>query len=199
MIKSVKQKIKRQMQKFFKIIFFLIGGFVMMSVSTPPKNYYNATGEVSFTSKAPLEVIEATSLSLQGILDRATGEFAFSITIKSFEGFNSPLQKEHFNEHYLESALYPKSTYSGTLLGFKDCETNCELKLNAKGKFMIHNITKVLIIPITFVKKEDKVSGKADFDIKLEDFDISIPKILESKISPIIKVMVRVNFNIGNA
>src|SRR5690606_11616202 len=104
----------------------------------------------------------------------------------------------HFNEHYLETRLYPKSNYTGNIIGFKDCIADCELILTTKGKFTIHNITKILIIPVTFKKVDNDITAQADFEIKLEDFDITIPKILESKIAPIINVSVLLNLTPSN-
>ncbi|HTF27318.1 MAG TPA: hypothetical protein VK625_00660, partial [Flavitalea sp.] len=59
--------------------------------------------EMSFTSNADLELIKAASNKVQGLIDPATNQFAFSVDVKSFQGFNSELQREHFNEKYMES------------------------------------------------------------------------------------------------
>lgn len=64
-------------------------------------------GRISFKSDAPLELIEAASGELKGIIDPSRNAFAFSVNIQSFQGFNSPLQREHFNENYMESKKIP--------------------------------------------------------------------------------------------
>lgn len=191
------QLIKKINVNTFGVIGLLVLACFCIS-ALPINSLYRATGEVSFISIAPLETIEASSAQVSGIVKRETGEFAFSINITSFNGFNNPLQKEHFNEHYLESALYPKSTYTGNIIGFEDCVEDCEMSVTTKGKFTIHNITKILIIPIVFKRQDNQVSAAANFDIKLEDFDITIPKIVESKISPIIKVSANINLTEAN-
>ena len=68
--------------------------------------YVTNNGSVNFTSNAPLEMIKASSSSMVGAVKSADKSFAFSIQVKSFEGFNSTLQRTHFNENYLESDKY---------------------------------------------------------------------------------------------
>lgn len=174
-------------------LLFSICALLLFAFSFPSGELYEAKGSVEFVSKAPMETIQAKSDELIGLLDMEKKTFAFSVLIKSFEGFNSPLQKEHFNEHYLKSDLYPKATFSGTLIGEFDCE-NCSKELVAKGKMNIHNETQIIVIPLVLSKKGGKFIAHSDFDVLLADYNISIPKILEAKISPIIKVKVDVNF-----
>jgi len=78
-----------------------------------PKKFTSDNGEVSFTSNAKLELINASSKNIKGIIDPATGNFAFVVTSQSFEGFNSNLQREHFNEKYMETDKYYDATFSG--------------------------------------------------------------------------------------
>jgi hypothetical protein len=61
-------------------------------------------------------LINASSDRLKGVLDPAARTFAFSIDMSSFDGFNSPVQKEHFNENYIESKKHPKAIFPGVLL-----------------------------------------------------------------------------------
>ena len=73
-------------------------------------------GKVSFKSDAPLEVIKAKSAKLRGAIDPANQSFAWTVEIKTFEGFNNPLQREHFNENYMESKRYPKASFVGKII-----------------------------------------------------------------------------------
>ena len=100
-----------------------------------PAIYTVEKGHVSFTSEAPLEVIKANSKQLRGAMNLDENTFAFVVSTRSFEGFNSPLQKEHFNEKYLESDLYPNTTFTGKIIEKIDFSTPGEYKLRAKGTF----------------------------------------------------------------
>src|SRR5205809_7976282 len=97
----------------------LIAALTMLLVYSfrEPGQIYNLTkGTIAFRSEAPLEVIKASSNELRGIIETQKKQFAFSIKLKSFKGFNSGLQKEHFNENYLESDKYPDATFVGKII-----------------------------------------------------------------------------------
>ena len=64
--------------------------------------FFTDKGSINFTSDAPLEVIKAESEKLAGIINLGDRTFTFSIPMNSFNGFNSALQRTHFNENYLE-------------------------------------------------------------------------------------------------
>src|SRR3982750_3786358 len=91
------------------IVFFVFLSHLILAQS----KFATQKGEISFASKAQLELIKATSDKAQGLIDPATGQFAFNVPIQSFRGFNSELQRQHFNENYMESDRYPKATFTG--------------------------------------------------------------------------------------
>ena len=95
---------------------------------------FKGKGAITFRSEAQLETIEARSDQLKGYIDFTKKTFAFRIPMKSFNGFNSPLQQTHFNEHYLESAKYPIATFSGRLLQFDPGNSKNEYKNTSQRK-----------------------------------------------------------------
>lgn len=155
---------------------------------------YKGNGTVDFISVAPLETIKASSDKLRGLLDLENQTFAFVISVKSFEGFNSPLQQEHFNERYLETKKYPKTEFTGMMIGMDECIEPCKKTIYAKGKIMLHGITQVITIPVFIEWKDNIINASADFKVPLYNFDIILPKILESKIASEISVHVEVVF-----
>lgn len=167
-----------------------------LAFQKPTIEIYTGQGTVSFVSEAPLEIIKATSTELKGIIDLQNKTFAFTFQVNTFEGFNSPLQKEHFNEHYLETALFPKSNFIGNIIGWDDCKDNCTQSIYAKGKLSIHGITQVVNIPIeiSFSPVDKTINAETDFSVELKDFDIHIPLILEAKIARTIQINVQVEF-----
>ena len=73
------------------------------------QKYFSRNGHVDFLSKTPMETIEGKNNQVASTLNATTGELAFAILIKSFE-FKQALLQEHFNENYLESDKFPRST-----------------------------------------------------------------------------------------
>ncbi|MCB0733406.1 MAG: YceI family protein [Bacteroidetes bacterium] len=170
-----------------------IGLGVLWLAMMPTGVRFSGTGTVDFISSAPLETIKAQSEQMKGIVDLAENTFAFTISVKSFEGFNSPLQKEHFNEYYLETEKFPKATFTGKLINADACLTDCKITVFAKGKLTIHGKTKVVTIPIHLERKGSVLNAQSSFDLAIADFDITTPKILESKIASVIQVAVDID------
>ncbi|MBK9254888.1 MAG: YceI family protein [Saprospiraceae bacterium] len=146
------------------------------------------TGNVLFVSDAPLEIIKAKSEKMQGVIQLKEQKFAFSVPIKSFEGFNGPLQREHFNENYLESNIFPTATYTGKLLDSIDVTTDGSYTVRTKGKLTIHGITKERILKHKITVQKGILTITSEFTVLLSDHNITIPKIVFNKIAEEIKV-----------
>ena len=147
-------------------------------------------GKVVFKSNAPLEAIQAKSTKLRGVIDTARQSFAWSVDIKSFEGFNSPLQREHFNENYMESKQYPKASFTGKIIEKVDFQKNGTYSVRAKGKLNIHGVEQERIIKSKLEVEGNKVRIQSEFSVPLADHNISIPKVVYQKIAEQIDVKV---------
>ncbi|MDX1905604.1 MAG: YceI family protein [Bacteroidia bacterium] len=149
------------------------------------------TGQVTFRSEAPLELISASSNELKGVIDAQTRTFAFSVMIRSFQGFNSPLQQEHFNENYLESNQYPKATFSGKIIEDIDFTQPGTYTLRTKGILTIHGVAQERIIRAVVTVSGGVMRVNAPFTVALIDHQIAIPKIVRQKIAEVISVTVQ--------
>lgn len=163
---------------------------VFVGFTADEGRYTSNTGTISFTSDAPLELIKASSEDLQGVIDPATNSFAFAVKVNTLKGFNSALQMEHFNENYLESAKFPKATFSGKIIEQIDFSVDGTYVVRAKGKLKIHGIEQVRIIKGKIKISGNEISVKTDFFVPLADHDITIPKIVNKKIATEIEVFI---------
>lgn len=152
--------------------------------------YTTDTGTIQFKSDAPLELIRAASSDMKGIIDTDRRAFAFSVEMKSFQGFNSPLQREHFNENYLETNKYPKATYSGKIIENIDWDQAGTYEVRSKGKLSIHGLEQERIIKGTLIIGDGTIHLRSTFSVLLEEHQINIPKIMFQKISEEIKVVI---------
>lgn len=148
------------------------------------------TGVVHFYSNAPKELIHAYTTELKGLVDFSEKTFLFRVSIPSFEGFNSPLQREHFNENYLESEKYPEATFSGKIIEDISMTSPGTYSIRAKGKLNIHGISVERIIRVTLKIQPERVWVEAEFPVMLKDHQIKIPRVVDNKLSPEIKVSV---------
>jgi hypothetical protein len=99
-----------------KILTTLLLSMLLASFAVAQK-LNSHSSKVSFFSKAAVEDIKAENVKSTSIFNVTTGDAAFIIPIVDFE-FDKSLMKQHFNEKYLESEKYPKSTFAGKLVGF---------------------------------------------------------------------------------
>ena len=152
-------------------------------------------GQITFNSSAPLETITASSAEIKGAIDPATHKFAFSIGLSSFEGFNNPLQKDHFNENFMETNLYPVATFAGKIIEKINFKKEGDYTVRAKGKLKIHGVTKERIIKSNILIKDGKLLVKSVFSVLLKEHNITIPRIVHQKIAKDILVSVDVIFD----
>lgn len=146
--------------------------------------YKTVSGNIKFISEAPLETITAQSTALKGILDTTKNTFAFSVPINSFQGFNSPLQQEHFYENYLESSEFPQATFSGKIIELIEYGKPGNYNVRAKGILDVHGVKTERIIKCTVEVKKNELIIRASFTMTLQDYNIKIPRIVNQKISP---------------
>ena len=175
---------------FFKIFLCIQ---LSLTVTVKAQVFQMNNGTVDFRSEAPLEIIKASSSELKGLIDFTQGTFAFSIPIISFKGFNSALQREHFNENYMETERYPRATFAGKLIEQVDITRDGEYAIRAKGKLIIHGVEQERIIPSTVIVKDGKVSVQSSFSVLLVDHNIDIPKVVQHKIAETIFVEIKAN------
>lgn len=170
------------------IIILILGSVIVSGFQDKPVIYTCKTGQVSFLSDAPLEMIKASSKNLTGALNLKDRSFSFLLPTKTFEGFNSSLQRTHFNEDYMETEIYPNSTFKGKIIEEVDLSVPGTYKIRTKGKMYIHGVENDRIVRCDLIVSENKIDVKASFTVFLADHSISIPSILNQKIAEEIKV-----------
>ncbi len=172
------------MRLFYLLLICLFGS----SVGYAQPIYEVKRGKVNFHSEAPQELISAESADVKGVVDISKKAFAFKISIPSFLGFNSPLQREHFNENYMESNIFPEATFRGKVIEDIDYTKEGVYTVRAKGKLSIHGIEKERIIKSQITIKSGSMRIKSDFTVLLSDHDIKIPRVVSEKLAQEIQV-----------
>lgn len=141
---------------------------------------------VSFFSDGAIEDIAASNSKSMSIFNSSTGDIVFSIPIKDFE-FEKSLMKEHFNEKYMETEKFPKSTFQGKITGYQITVAG-EQQAKATGKLTMHGVTNETEIKGTMEFVNGKVIMKSTFIVKLVDYKIAIPQLLWQNIAEEIEV-----------
>jgi polyisoprenoid-binding protein YceI len=148
------------------------------------QKYMTKTGSVDFSATSSIEKIEGTDKSVACLLDAQTATLNLVIQVKSFV-FEKQLMQEHFNENYMETDLYPKATFRGTLGNIKsiDFTKDGEYPTTTNGKLSIHGVTKDVQVKGKVIVKGNKPTLQASFSVLLSDYNILIPGPVKDKIS----------------
>lgn len=151
--------------------------------------YVFSSGKISFFSETPVENIKAETKTYAAALNPDTKKFAFSVMMTSFE-FKKKQMQEHFNENYMESEKYPKSTFVGEIVENVNLLKDGKHTVNAKGKLTIHGVEKERTLPVSIEIKGGKLNLSSKFQVKLVDHNIEVPSIVVKNIAEIIDVHV---------
>ena len=163
--------------------------FLLISGTSLSQNLFVVTeGSVQFTSDAPLELIQADTKNIQGVLKPTERSFAFRVKMSTFRGFNSSLQRTHFNENYLETEKYPYTIFEGKIIEDVSLYSPGDYNVRGKGSFICHGVERERIIKSKMVVKPDKISITADFSVLLADHNIKIPSVVSQKLADEVSV-----------
>jgi polyisoprenoid-binding protein YceI len=160
----------------------------MVSVLGYSQKYVAENALITFFSDATLEDIKAENKKGASIFNVATSDIAFSIPINEFQ-FDKALMQEHFNEKYMETDKYPKASFQGKVSGFDATKTGIQ-SVSAAGKLTIHGVSREVTVPGTLEVKSSKIQLETKFIVKLEDYQVAIPKLMWQNIAEQVEVSV---------
>jgi len=164
---------------------------ILFHTSVHSQVYTTRTGFIGFYSKTPLEDIRAENNQVFAAIDPGKKNIAFSLLLRGFV-FTKELMQEHFNENYVESDKYPKAVFSGSFAGDVNLSKDGVYKVMVKGNLTLHNTAHPLETPATIEVKGGKLLGQAEFKVKPEDHNISIPSLVRDKIAQEMRVNVKI-------
>ena len=168
---------------------------ILMVLPMSAQKYMTRNGYIGFFSHTPLEDIKAANNQVASVLDIATGEIVFQVLIKSFK-FDKALMEEHFNENYLESEKFPKSTFTGKITNFSDIDfsENGTYDVTVEVDLTIHGVTNRVRARGTVEVMPDGISAGSKFNIVPEDYKIEIPGLVRHNISRSLEIPVTMKY-----
>jgi polyisoprenoid-binding protein YceI len=153
------------------------------------------SGYIGFFSSTPLENIKADNNQVASVIDISTGEVVFQVLIKSFK-FERALMEEHFNENYMESEKFPKSTFKGKIsnLAAVDFNKPGQYDVTIEGDLNIHDVTNRISAKGSISVVSGGINANSKFDIIPEEYKINIPGVVRNKIAKTIEVTVAMKY-----
>ena len=179
--------------------YILVLSILFSSLGLYSQKYFSKTGEISFVSEAPVEIIEAVNHKATTVIDLESGAIQWSVLIKAFH-FEKALMEEHFNENYMESSKFPKATFKGKMLNYSELDFTKAGTIEAtiEGKLEIHGVTKDIQTTAIFEVIDSKIIARSDFNILLSDYNIEIPAVVSDNISKSVKVNIIAEYQLLN-
>jgi polyisoprenoid-binding protein YceI len=181
-----------------QVLVFWSAFLLTLGVRFPAAGVYRCDdGKVVLRSDAALEMIQAQSQKLRGAVDFSTNSFAWTVEVRSFEGFNNQLQREHFNENYMESDKYPKASFVGKIIEQVDLAVDGTYTVRAKGKISVHGVEQERIIKSQVVVSGKRIHISSTFTVPLGEHNITIPRIVYQKIAEEITITIEADLKPG--
>lgn len=166
--------------------------FTVFSATVAQPLYVARDGNIQFFSATPIEDIKAVNKKVYSSLNTQDGVLQFLVLIDQFQ-FKRAAMQRHFNdEDYMHSEKYPRSEFKGTITNLSeiDFSKNGTYTANVEGQLSMHGVIRQVKMNASLIVNNGKITGTAKFPIRLEDYNVKVPKIVIKKIAEIVEVTV---------
>jgi len=177
------------MKQITLIILLSLG---MYSIAIAQDRMIARQGQVSFFSYTTVENISAQNNQVLSIVDTQSGSIAVSMLMNAFI-FEKALMKEHFNESYIESDIYPKATFEGTIENFDATKNGIQTRMII-GVLNLHGVANEISIKATIENDQGQWKITGDFKTLVRKYNINIPPLLARNIAESITVNFRFEY-----
>jgi len=176
-----------------RIILIFAATFIFLGANA--QKYMTRNGYVGFFSHTAVEDIKGDNNQVASVLDITTGDLVFQVLVKSFH-FDRALMEEHFNENYMESEKFPKSTFKGkiTNLSSVDFSKPGKYDVSVDGDLNIHDVTNKISVKGTLEVVAGGINASSKFNIVPEDYKIAIPGVVRDNIAKNLEVTVTIKY-----
>lgn len=174
--------------RFFFVVFFM--GVMTLSIAQPVLITKN--GSIQFFSATPIEDIKAINDNVYSSLNTQTGMLQFLATIRNFEFKRSAMQKHFNDEDYMHSEKYPTSAFKGSIIDKESVDFTKDGSYSAiiEGDLNMHGVTRKIKTKAIFNIRNGLIAAQATFPVRLEDYNIKVPRIVIKKIAEVVEVTV---------
>jgi hypothetical protein len=179
-----------------KIFLISMIAFASLQVMAQKKVYSTKTGTTFFDAGTGVEDISGTNKATVSAFDAISGQIQFQIMVKGFE-FWSQLMQDHFNENYMESDKFPKSTFNGKITNIDKVNFSKDgsYPVTVKGTLEIHGVKKDIETTGTMKVNGEKINATSEFIVIMDDYKIAIPGVVKDKLSKTAKIKINCTYS----
>lgn len=156
-----------------------------------------AGSRIRFTSDAPLETMTGTSQAVSGEFtvdpaNLAAARGSVSVPIASLRT-GIDLRDQHLrSDTWLDAGRFPEATFEVTgVSGAARLEEGREARVRLSGRFTLHGRTRQVTASARVKLEAGVVTVRARFTVHLADYGVSIPEVVQLKVSEDIVVDVQ--------
>ena len=151
------------------ILFFSL---IALTTAAMSQKYTTTSAVVTFDATTPKDALpKAQNKTVIASLDKKTGAILFEAAVNNFS-FSNPMMQGHFNsDKWMNSATFPKFTFSGKIDQLKDVKfnKNGSYTVNVSGNLTIKGISKPVSTSVKIIVKGKVVTTTSSFTVKLAD------------------------------
>ena len=162
-----------------------------VTIAFGQSRYMTKSGSMSFEASQPtFEPIEAKHSAVSALLNAETGELAVLALVRGFR-FPLALMEEHFNENYIESHQYPKTSFKGSITNFDKITLSEQPQtVEVIGELSMHGVAKAINVSATVTQTDELITLASSFSVKTSDFGIEIPSLVRKQIDENVQIEV---------
>ena len=161
---------------------------VYLPIPILAQSYYAENGKANFTSSVPLYEFTGTSKQLTGLINFNDNSVDFYLDLETLD---SGIKKRDKDMRLtLETKKFPFAEFYGSLLDSVDLTNLNPQKVRTRGNFSIHGVTREIEVEGEITVEQNALHLKANWEIRLDDFDIVPPSLLIVKVDQIQKVSI---------
>jgi len=175
------------------ILFFVPA--IILCTQINAQKYKTTEGHIEIFSQTPVFTIEGMDKKVASIINFDNGEIVATTLVRSFK-FREALVEDHFNENYMESEKYPKSSFKGMIMNYKEVNLNKngEYKITIKGELTIHGTTNPIEVSGIITVKDGNINGKSEFSVSLAAYKIHVEEMYKDAIKDEIKLTINFDY-----
>ena len=164
------------------VVALLIGGTIFS------QKMITRSGEIKFDATVPgaMDEVIGTNKTVSAIFDKTSADLVVLGLVKSFK-FKSPLMEEHFNENYMDSDKFPKTTFKGKVLNYDTKAGNYDVE----GDLTIHGVTNKVKTKMALSIDGGKQLVSGTFIVKLADYKIDVPALAKKTLAETAKISIK--------
>lgn len=179
-----------------KTILTLMIATASLAVFAQKKTSTSAT--IAFDASTAIDNLpKAENKTAVAAIDIEKNTVQFEAAIKNF-AFANPMIQDHFNQkNWMNSAEFPKATFSGVITNPKavNFKKDGTYNVTVEGSLIMRGKEQKVTTPATIVVAGGSIKTTSTFSVKLSDFEIDGPAVGAGKVSKEPKISISAELN----